>query len=412
MSTMETVQAVVEQPRILANGEVFAIRIGAGFLCDFDDEDGYPRVFRTTHVFSREKAEELFRKLEGYPDAQIVPIQEKEPNEITFWVDEFADGRFTSCHVKIASAIRRDNGENMPDWFKAAMMAADPGNPEWDDFERKDYNIAWDIFTDEKYGRVRRWMDHYGWSGEGEDSYFVSEPYGLDMEGMQDLIQVCQKFNFDVQISGHSTHYPSATLRITIRPNVKLPYTKRVRIVTAEQSEFEQKRDAAALRLNLILACDYIDHVMHLAGDERKDLVGGVDILRSIAADGLEMEEGVALPSAERYLDDAKFRLDFAVDFADRRGRELGRVGMGASPEIQLWAAIAQAARTGRNVWGWLSLVGFHCAEAVENDFCRKNENWTSESFYQARETETKWQHEHIKPAVEAFWEKWNQEAE
>ena len=400
MSEQNTAQLTEakEAPRLLADGDVYAVKVGPFFFGDLD-EDGHPVLWRTPRAEALETAKErkeLLAKIEYvYAEISIVKLTNDRSGEVTFWADHDADGRFSSCSVEIASPVR--HGE-MPDWFKAAMMAFNPADSQWEDFDREDYNIAWDVFVS-NIPDGHGWLDHYGWSGEGEDSYFVSEPYHLHPQDVRNLTEVCQRFNFDFEISGRSNHYPSSTMRIMIRPLAKLPYVKRVRVVSEEVLAWEARRDAAALKMNLTLACDFIDHVLPLVNEDcKEDLTIRTNILRNIA----EMER----PSAELYLDDAKYRLDMAVEVGDFVCRDLHRSGMSSTPEIAIARAIASAAQLDKRDSS-LGYVGFNCAEAVENDFCQKNNSWTEKSFYAAREAETKWQKEHSDPVIEAFWAEW-----
>lgn len=409
MSEQNTVPSVAETkpdlPRLLNEGEVYAVKVGQHFFGDFD-EDGYPVRWNFPHAETLETAQERLKQLQGnehvHGELSIVKVIKDRQGEITFWVEDDGDGVFSSRSVGIAPYVRHEF-EDMPGWFKAAMMTSDPTNSGWDDYGYEDYVVAWEIFHNQTRGEGRGFLDHFGWSGQGEDSYFVSEPYHLEAEDIQNLVEVCQKFNFDFQISGRSNHYPSETMQIMIRPRIKLSYTKRVRLVSPERLEWEARRDAAELKLNLTLACDFIDHVMHLADEMYKeDFVARTAILRGIA-------EHKAYEGA-RYLEEASSSLDFAVEAADYVVRDLYRCGISNTPDIEIARAIAQAARSNgrRQV---LRMVDLHCAEAIDQaSWLTNGRCCANEAYVKARKSEEAWQEEHSRPAIEAFRAEWKDE--
>jgi hypothetical protein len=66
---------------------------------------------------------------------------------------------------------------------------------------------------------TNRLFDHWGWveHKDGED-ILVSEPYGCTQENLKDLITICDQLRWTFSIVGVSGHFPSATIRIEIRP--------------------------------------------------------------------------------------------------------------------------------------------------------------------------------------------------
>jgi hypothetical protein len=66
-----------------------------------------------------------------------------------------------------------------------------------------------------------RLFDHMGWveTKEGND-VLVSEPYGGDMNDFQDLKALCDQFGWRFRVVGVSGHFPSATFRIEISPEL------------------------------------------------------------------------------------------------------------------------------------------------------------------------------------------------
>jgi hypothetical protein len=66
-----------------------------------------------------------------------------------------------------------------------------------------------------------RLFDHMGWveTKEGSD-VLVSEPYGGDMKDFQNLKAICDQFGWRFRVVGVSGHFPSATFRIEISPEL------------------------------------------------------------------------------------------------------------------------------------------------------------------------------------------------
>ena len=64
-----------------------------------------------------------------------------------------------------------------------------------------------------------RLFANWGWveTKEGND-ILVSEPYGGDMNDFQNLQTIYDKFGWRFRVVGVSGHFPSATIRIEIRP--------------------------------------------------------------------------------------------------------------------------------------------------------------------------------------------------
>lgn len=58
-------------------------------------------------------------------------------------------------------------------------------------------------------------LDRWGWV----DDILVAEPYGINLDGIKKLTSLCEQASWTFSIAGKSGHYPSATLRIEIKPN-------------------------------------------------------------------------------------------------------------------------------------------------------------------------------------------------
>jgi hypothetical protein len=87
------------------------------------------------------------------------------------------------------------------------------GAPYCDDIEE----AAVTLFT--SHVSSNKLFDHWGWveTKEGND-VLVSEPYGGDMNDFQNLQALCDQFGWRFRVVGVSGHFPSATIRIEIRP--------------------------------------------------------------------------------------------------------------------------------------------------------------------------------------------------
>jgi hypothetical protein len=68
---------------------------------------------------------------------------------------------------------------------------------------------------------TNRLFDHMGWveTKEGND-ILVSEPYGGNMKDFQNLRATCDQFGWSYRVVGVSGHFPSATFRIEISPEL------------------------------------------------------------------------------------------------------------------------------------------------------------------------------------------------
>ena len=65
---------------------------------------------------------------------------------------------------------------------------------------------------------TNRLFDHQGWVEVNGQDVLVSEPYGGSMDDFQNLRDTCDNFGWDFKVLGVSGHFPSATIRIEIRP--------------------------------------------------------------------------------------------------------------------------------------------------------------------------------------------------
>jgi hypothetical protein len=58
------------------------------------------------------------------------------------------------------------------------------------------------------------WLDHWGCSGET----FITEPYGLNLSDMQQIVQFCRRYGLDCRIGAESQHFPTRTACVQIWP--------------------------------------------------------------------------------------------------------------------------------------------------------------------------------------------------
>ena len=60
------------------------------------------------------------------------------------------------------------------------------------------------------------WMDHPSlWIKDGKPFSFVSQPYGLGLQDLREIVAYCEEHNLDVLVdAGMSWHYPGATVAV------------------------------------------------------------------------------------------------------------------------------------------------------------------------------------------------------
>jgi hypothetical protein len=62
------------------------------------------------------------------------------------------------------------------------------------------------------------WLDHWGATQHRGREVFASEPYGLTDGAIAELVNFCRSLNLKFEVDACSSHYPTATLRITMWP--------------------------------------------------------------------------------------------------------------------------------------------------------------------------------------------------
>lgn len=144
------------------------------------------------------------------------------------WLPRSEDGLQDSPReVKILVADGpRDPFDDPPQWFIDSMKKAFPDHPFWTNAEELpggDSEASVMIFQD-AISKREHWLDHWGFVGaKGEDScdsdeVLVTEPYGISLMQIAELIPLFSKCGWTFNIVGKSAHYPSATIRLEIKP--------------------------------------------------------------------------------------------------------------------------------------------------------------------------------------------------
>jgi len=403
MTTTEAVKAATEEaaeakaPRILADGDVYAVLVNGQFFGSFD-EDGHAWVYNIPTHFSHGQAVEIASKITR---AKIVRVPPEDNGKLNFWINKDVDGPFggydeRTLHVGSHVRCRYDN---VPGWFKAAMLKASPEGSSvttWDDESYDDGLIALEIFLDESGISSQHWLDHDGWVGEGENSVFVSEPYHLDQEDIQQIIEACKKFGFTFEISGKSEHYPSSTVRIRISPIEKLSYVRPVRAMTPEQKAWEDQRTFVFYRLVRTMAADYVEHVLHVV--ERSWCFGEVPVLNFIKG---------CLVTARAYAnfpdEDSKAILDGYRESAGKKYREALRAKFDSPTVMVLNALQYLLAPNSRYLCCGIKNI---CADAVQRWMERHGKCDFDDGMKPYRE-ELAWQEAHSKSEWDEYKKNW-----
>jgi hypothetical protein len=373
-------------PQILADGDVYAVWMNGAYFSSFD-EDGFPWTRRSPHCVTRAQADEIAKKVGDH--AKVVSV--RADKGIAFWTyDPYAEA-YSRRTLESGSPVR-SHLDGIPGWFKAAMQKHSPNGSNvsaWDDEDRDDGVIAWEVFRQEF--PLLYWLDHDGFSGEGEDSILVAEPYHLDGEDVQSLIEVCAKFGFKFHISGKSIHYPSHTVRIEITPVEKLTYVRPVRVISPEQKVWEDERKVVFESLIRKHACDFIEHAIHVVKDS-DDLLFVKCALKSarcfLAGHADTCEEALAVYSRS----------------AGKRRREAIREGWDRSTQMILHA-VQYALGDMKNFTS--STVGILCADAVLDYESRKPDFDSFEDGTKAFQVERDWQMAHGKEEWDEYAVKW-----
>ena len=121
----------------------------------------------------------------------------------------------------------RDPFVDPPQWFIDSLKRAFPNNFMWEnstDLPGGDGEAAVMVFQAE-VPTHDHWLDHWGFVGIGCDEdgcsgeeVLISEPYGISLKQITELVSFFEKVGWTFNIVGKSAHYPSATLRIEIKP--------------------------------------------------------------------------------------------------------------------------------------------------------------------------------------------------
>jgi hypothetical protein len=110
-----------------------------------------------------------------------------------------------------------DPSTDAPRWFVASLKKAFPEHTCWEGAEELpggDSEAAWMVFQSVAPHGPDHWLDHWGFCGET----LISEPYGIHLEQIEILAPFFRKLGWTFNITGVSSHYPSSTIRMEIRP--------------------------------------------------------------------------------------------------------------------------------------------------------------------------------------------------
>jgi len=93
------------------------------------------------------------------------------------------------------------------------------------------------------------WLDHWGSTVVDGKTCFVSEPYGISSDSIDDLLAFCIAINCRCEISATSAWFPTRTIRILIHPPenpaLKLTMSKKDR-TEAAYLERQKRTDATS----------------------------------------------------------------------------------------------------------------------------------------------------------------------
>lgn len=141
----------------------------------------------------------------------------KEPR---VWLPSFEDGlqdRPRELKILVNNG-GRDLFKDPPQWFVDSMKTTFPSHPFWQNAESVgESETAVMVFRS-----VAPWLDHAGFCGTNSDEnsqdILIAEPYSVSMTQIVELISFFEKLGWVFSITGRSAHYPSATIRLEIKP--------------------------------------------------------------------------------------------------------------------------------------------------------------------------------------------------
>lgn len=89
------------------------------------------------------------------------------------------------------------------------------------------YKKGWKRFPRKQFTGLRgnfdeNWLDHPGrlyFKNKSKSPIFITEPYGISLDGLKNLINFCDKNKFSCRIGGinfQSIHFPNSTIQIAL----------------------------------------------------------------------------------------------------------------------------------------------------------------------------------------------------
>ena len=235
--------------RVSKNGVVSPVRTGADNVADAVEVSDLIRATALPVRLLDSAVREFFNKTDQ-------GVQELD--DILVVVPTNRDGDL-DCDRSIrlqVGILPRDAFDSVPDWFTEGVMKLFPeagwANAEalipkdallayhTDEYIEKHKHLSEEELnrladppycsrTDEKavslfhshvngFSTHEKVLDHWGFTGELDDTVLVSEPYAADHVGLQKLSALCDQLDWEFKIKGVSGRCPGSTIRIEIKP--------------------------------------------------------------------------------------------------------------------------------------------------------------------------------------------------
>jgi hypothetical protein len=144
------------------------------------------------------------------------PLAATEPR---VWLPSYQDSledKPRELKILVGSGPRNPY-QDPPQWFIDSLKKAFPDDYMWEnaaeDLPGGEGEAAVMLFQN-KAPRKDHWLDHWGFV----EDVLVSEPYGASLDTLTVLAPFLENVGWTFDIVGRSAHYPSATIRIEIRP--------------------------------------------------------------------------------------------------------------------------------------------------------------------------------------------------
>ncbi len=169
-------------------------------------------LIRATDIGSRLLHDSVVEFFAGEP-----PIAEEPEVFLPAFVDGLQD-----CPRKVKIRVAngpRDHFDCPPSWF---VQAIKEDNAEY--FSTVEPDLQGEMAV--SLVGSNKWLDHWGWcelydgNGDFVEDVLVTEPYALTSNDVEQIASLSARHSWTFRILGESSYYPSATLRVEIRPRV------------------------------------------------------------------------------------------------------------------------------------------------------------------------------------------------